>query len=149
MCCYGPILLLNNTSWPWTPSPEMFPTRALLPSSSPALFLCQFLPPQASQGVWQLPASLPQYGLRLGLSNYLTNLFTGDHKVPCQQRPSHLLFERCFLPSMFWPGGEDMRQCQVEVQVLTWVQKNFILRKHIVRTNIATLRFFCCLQKCR
>ena len=31
-----------------------------------------------------------------------------------------------------------MKQCQVEVQVLTWVQKMHILVKHILRTKIVT-----------
>ena len=34
-----------------------------------------------------------------------------------------------------------MRQCQVEVQVLSWVQKMYIFGKHILGTKIATLTF--------
>ena len=34
-----------------------------------------------------------------------------------------------------------MRQCQVEVQVLTCVQKMYIFGKHILRTKIVTLQF--------
>ena len=35
----------------------------------------------------------------------------------------------------------DMRQCQVEVQVLAWVQKMDVFGKHILRTKIVVLRF--------
>ena len=37
--------------------------------------------------------------------------------------------------------GVPTRQCQVDVQVLTWVQKLPIFGKPILRTKIRTLRF--------